>query len=102
MKKFLIIFIIFLLVLSTALIKNSTKKIEENIFMVEENIRSLKKELANSKLEFEYLSSNEKLLEFYNLYYDDQLFQKKIDEIKYISKQDNNLIIESLSFVNEE
>ncbi len=77
MKKFLTIFIIFFLVLSTAFIKNSTKKIEENIFMVEENIRSLKKELANSKLEFEYLSSNEKLLEFYNLYYDDQLFQKK-------------------------
>ena len=102
MKKFLIIFIIFLLVLSTALIKNSTKKIEENIFMVEENIRSLKKELANSKLEFEYLSSTEKLLEFYNLYYDDQLFQKKIDEIKYISKENNKLIIESLSFVNEE
>ena len=70
--------------------------------MVEENIRSLKKELANSKLEFEYLSSTEKLLEFYNLYYDDQLFQKKIDEIKYISKENNKLIIESLSFVNEE
>tara|TARA_Y100001958_G_C21197751_1_gene524839 strand:+ start:288 stop:596 length:309 start_codon:yes stop_codon:yes gene_type:complete len=102
MKKFLIIFIIFLLVLSTAFIKNSTKKIEENIFMVEENIRSLKKELANSKLEFEYLSSTEKLLEFYNLYYDDQLFQKKIEEIKYISKENNKLIIESLSFVNEE
>ena len=102
MKKFLIIFIIFLLVLSTAFIKNSTKKIEENIFMVEENIRSLKKELANSKLEFEYLSSTEKLLEFYNLYYDDQLFQKKIEEIKYISKENNKLIIESLGFVNEE
>ena len=102
MKKFLIIFIIFLLVLSTAFIKNSTKKIEENIFMVEENIRSLKKELANSKLEFEYLSSTEKLLEFYNLYYDDQLFQKKIEEIKYISRENNKLIIESLSFVNEE
>ena len=102
MKKFLIIFIIFLLVLSTAFIKNSTKKIEENIFMVEENIRSLKKELANSKLEFEYLSSTEKLLEFYNLYYDDQLFQKKIEEIKYISKENNKLIIESLSFINEE
>ncbi len=102
MKKFLTIFIIFFLVLSTAFIKNSTKKIEENIFMVEENIRSFKKELANSKLEFEYLSSTEKLLEFYNLYYDDQLFQKKIDEMKYISKQDNKLIIESLSFVNEE
>ena len=70
--------------------------------MVEENIRSLKKELANSKLEFEYLSSTEKLLEFYNLYYDDQLFQKKIDEIKYISKENNKLIIESLGFVNEE
>ena len=70
--------------------------------MVEENIRSLKKELANSKLEFEYLSSTEKLLEFYNLYYDDQLFQKKIEEIKYISKENNKLIIESLGFVNEE
>ena len=87
MKKFLIIFIIFLLVLSTAFIKNSTKKIEENIFMVEENIRSLKKELANSKLEFEYLSSTEKLLEFQNLYFDDELVKKAISEIIIIDEK---------------
>ena len=68
MKKFSIILLIFLLILFTAQIKNSTKKIEDEIFTVKENLIGLKKELGNTKLEFNYLSSAEKLLKYQSMY----------------------------------
>ena len=64
MKKFSVIFLIIFLILCTALIKNSTKKLDEEIFVKKENIRSLKNEYENIKLEYDYLSSTEKLFEF--------------------------------------
>jgi cell division protein FtsL len=56
--------VIFFLVLSTAIIKNTTKQIEDEIFTVKENIRVLKSEFENISLEYDYLSSAEKLLEY--------------------------------------
>tara|TARA_Y100001970_G_scaffold240271_1_gene302862 strand:- start:5875 stop:6180 length:306 start_codon:yes stop_codon:yes gene_type:complete len=100
MKKFFVVLLIVFLILSTALIKNSTKKIDDNIFVLEENIRSLKKELENIKLENDYLSSAEKLLEFQNLYFDDELVKKDIKEIKVINKKLNKLKIEQLTFID--
>ena len=82
MKKFSLAAVIFLLVLSTALIKNTTKKIEDEIFIVRENIRILETDFENISLEYDYLSSAEKLLEFQSLYFEDELIQKKIKDIK--------------------
>ena len=62
MKKIIVITFIFSLIFLTAFIKNSSKKIEDEIFLVNESLRDLKKELSDTKLEFEYLSSTEKLL----------------------------------------
>ena len=86
MKKFFAILLILSLILSTAIIKNSTKKIDEDIFVLEENIRGLKNEFENIKLEFEFLSSSERLLEFKKSYFEDNLIQKDIKEIKIIRK----------------
>ena len=63
MKKFLVILSILSLILFTAIIKNSTKRIDEEIFASKENLRDLEKDFENIKLEHEYLSSAEKLLE---------------------------------------
>ena len=82
MKKFILAVIIFLLVLSTAIIKNTAKQIEDEIFTVKENIRVLKSEFENVSLEYDYLSSAEKLLEYQTLYFDDELIQKNISNIK--------------------
>ena len=87
MKKFWIISLILFLVLITAVIKNSTKKLEDKIFTTNEKLRSLNKELENVKLEFDFLSSAEKLLNFQNLYFDEELIQKEIKEIKIIKNQ---------------
>ena len=101
MKKFSVISLIMSLILFTAFIKNSTKKIDEEIFGKEENLRSLNQEYKNAKLEFEYLSSSEKLLEFQNLYFDEQMVQKELKEINLIKKSSNKLIIKELKIIND-
>ena len=101
MRKFFVIFLILFLILFTALVKNSTKRIDDMIFVSEENIRSLKKDLENIQLEYNYLSSTEKLLEFQITYFDDELIKKKIQEIKTIDLKNKKLEIKQLGFVNE-
>ena len=101
MKKFSVISLIMSLILFTAFIKNSTKKIDEEIFGKEENLRSLNQEYKNAKLEFEYLSSSEKLHEFQNLYFDEQMVQKELKEINLIKKSSNKLIIKELKIIND-
>ena len=93
MSKFFVISFILLLILFTAFIKNSTKKIDEEIFAKEENLRFLRQEFGSSKLEFEYLSSTEKLIKFQKSYFDDELLQRNLEDIKII---DNSLNIFSI------
>ena len=82
MKKFALAVVIFFLVLSTAIIKNTTKQIEDEIFTAKENIRVLNSEFENVSLEYDYLSSAERLLEYQSQYFDDELIQKNINDIK--------------------
>ncbi len=93
MKKLLLTLTIIILVLTTAIVKNTTKKIEDKIFAYKESVRLLKSEFENIQLEYDYLSSAEKLLEYQSLYFEDQLVQKKIEDIKIynISKNTNKL-----------
>ena len=100
MKKFLIIFSILFLILLTAFIKNSTKKIEDEVFLFQENIRVLKKEFEKIKLEFDYLSSSENLLQFQNLYFDDELIRKDIKKI-HILKNGKEIDIKQFKISNE-
>ncbi len=101
MKKFLVISLILFLILFTAIIKNSTKRIDDEIFAIKENIRSFKKDFENIKLEYDYLSSAEKLLEFQRLYFDDELIKKDIQNIKIINKNTNFIEIKQFRFINE-
>ena len=93
----MVIIFIFLLIFSTAIIKNSTKKIEDEIFEVKESLRDLEKNLNDTMLEFEYLSSNEKLLKYQSQYFDENLIQKNINTIKILTKKSNNLFISTLN-----
>ncbi len=101
MKKFSVIFFLVFLILSTALVKNSTKRTDDEIFTIKENIRALKKDFENIKLEYEFLSSTEKLLEFQNLYFDDELVKKDINEIKIIDQSTKKVLINNLILGNE-
>ena len=101
MKKFGLAVIIFLLVLSTAIIKNTTKQIEDEIFIVKENIRILKSEFENVSLEYDYLSSADKLLEYQSLYFEDDLIQKNIKDIKIYNISKNLKKIQDFKIIKE-
>tara|TARA_Y100000816_G_scaffold175999_1_gene126849 strand:+ start:82 stop:393 length:312 start_codon:yes stop_codon:yes gene_type:complete len=102
MKNFFVIFLLFFLIFSTAIVKNSTKRIDDEIFVLRENIRDLKKNFENTRLEFDYLSSTEKLLQFQNLYFDNELIKFDIKEIKTITRKKNEIQIGQLSFNKNE
>ena len=101
MKKFSVIFLILFLILFTAIVKNSTKRIDDEIFATKEDLRGLKIDYENIKLENDYLSSTEKLLNLQNLYFDDELVKKDINEIKIIDQSLEKLEIKNLSVINE-
>tara|TARA_B100000287_G_C20149461_1_gene589579 strand:+ start:113 stop:418 length:306 start_codon:yes stop_codon:yes gene_type:complete len=101
MIKFSTIFLILTLITFTAYIKNSTKKIEDKIYASHENLRLFKKELENTKLEYDYLSSSEKLIKLQNQYFEDVLVKKDLKNIKIIKKISNKLDIEKIATNNE-
>ena len=101
MKKLILAFTIIILVLTTAIIKNTTKKIEDTIFVYKESIRLLKSDLENIQLEYDYLSSAEKLLEYQSLYFENDLIQKKIKDIKIYNISGSNKNIEDFKIIRE-
>ena len=101
MKKIVLVFVIFSLILSTAIIKNSAKKNEDKIFTLNENIRILNSELEKIKLEFDYLSSSDKLLEYQSLYFENNLVQKKIENIKVLTINNKNKTIKNLKIIKD-
>ena len=96
MKKFFIFILIFSLIVITSLIKNSTKKVDDEIYSLNENIRFLENRLEDTKLEYDYLSSSEKLLGYQKLYFENYLQKKSIDEINTIKISNNKLSINKL------
>ena len=100
MSKIFVISLIVFLIFSTAIIKNSTKRIDDEIFILKENLRGLKKDFENVKLEYDYLSSSERLLEFQNSYFDNELKKKDIQEIKVLIELSNKIKLENLSFID--
>ena len=101
MKKLFLVFTIIILVLTTAIIKNTTKKIEDKIFAYKESVRLLRSDLENIRLEHDYLSSAEKLLEYQSLYFEDQLVQKKIEDIKIYNISENVNKLEDYKITKE-
>jgi cell division protein FtsL len=101
MKKILTISLIFFLILVTSIIKNSTKKIDDEIFVLKENIHNLNTQLETRKLEFNYLSSAEKLIDYQNQYFENELKKKNLNEIKILSFENKNIKIQKIQIINE-
>ena len=96
MTKLLIFTVILILIVSTSLIKNSTKDLDDKIYSTKENILFLENRYKDSKLEFSYLSSSERLLEYQKLYFENSLVKKSLKELKTLKLIDNGLIIKEL------
>jgi len=97
MTKSIVFTLILFLIITTSLIKNSTKNLDGQIYSVKENILFLENRFEDSKLEFDYLSSSEKLLEYQKLYFDNSLVKKSLKEFKTLKIIDNKIIFNELS-----
>ena len=102
MKKILTIFLIFSLIVITSFIKNSTKKIDEELFSLKENISDLNLEFDNVKLEFDYLSSPEKLINYQNFYFENKLIQKNINEIEIVDFTKEKILTNDVKIIDIE
>ena len=98
MKKFWVISLILFLIVTTTLVKNSTKNIENQIFTKRENISISKKELSDLILEYNYLSSAEKLMQYQTKFFEEELIQKKLEDFQVI---ENNIEIKKILKIDE-
>ena len=104
MKKLFLVFVILLLIIVTTITKNSTKQIENKIFSTKENIRALNDKYEFVLLEYNFLSSPGKLLEYQSKYFEkenslEDLISIDLNKIKEIDFIDNELIIQN--FIKE-
>jgi hypothetical protein len=98
MKKVALL-IILVLILATSLVKNSTKEIEDKIFALNESIRSLSAEFGDVMLEYNFLSSPDKLIRYQSEYFERELTKIDIMKIQEISEKNN--IIKTTGFIKK-
>ena len=101
MIKFTVFTLMLVLIITTSLIKNSTKDLDDQIYSIGENILFLEDRFNDTKLEFDYLSSSEKLLEYQKLYFENLLVKKSLQELKTIKILENKIIIGDLKIVGQ-
>jgi|TARA_B100001540_G_C15802681_1_gene640650 hypothetical protein len=101
MIRLIILFLIFLLILSTTVTKNSTKKLDKEIFQLDENIRLLRNKYDLIQLEYNYLSSPSRLNKLGEKYFKDIFINKDIKKFGKIMIDPNKNIINQIQ-INEE
>ena len=78
LKRILITIPIIFLIVSTTLTKNSTKKLDKSIFETREDIRALNDIYELVLLDYNYLTSPNKLMEYSQAYFEKELKKKKL------------------------
>ena len=89
MKKIILVFSVMFLIVITTITKNSTKKLENQIFTTKENISVLKDQYEMVLLDYNFLSSPKKLMEYQSKYYETDLIPLDINKVKKINKKLN-------------
>jgi len=84
MKKIFFFIPVIFLIFATTITKNSTKQLDKKIFETNENIRVLKDKYELEMLEYNYLSSPKKLIEYQKKYFDNELLEADIANINWI------------------
>jgi len=101
MKKIILIFSILFLIVVTTFTKNSTKKLDNQIFSIRENISVLKDKYELVLLDYNFLTSPKKLLEYQSKYFETDLIPLDITQIKEIKEESNKLVITEFSEIKK-
>tara|TARA_Y100000590_G_scaffold300237_1_gene338521 strand:+ start:1702 stop:2007 length:306 start_codon:yes stop_codon:yes gene_type:complete len=95
MKKLILFLSIFLLLIFTTMTKNSTKDIEKKIYNTKENLRILEQRYEMVLLDFNYLSSPKKLMEYQSKYFENELKEIDVTNLKKITLRENEIKVEN-------
>ena len=90
MKKFIFLIPVIFLILATTLTKNATKQLDKKIFETKENIRVLENRLELVLLDYNFLTSPKKLMEYQTKFFENNLIQLKISNIKNLEDLKKN------------
>ncbi len=102
MKKTLLFIVIISLIVITTLTKNSTIKLENQIFNAKENISLLKDKYELIRLDYNYLTTPKKLLDYQAQYFENELSKIEIKQIKELIINDEKILIRDFkTFSNE-
>ncbi len=101
MKKLFLFIPIIFLVFATTVTKNSTKKLDKKIFEIKENIRVLQDKHELVLLEYNYLTSPKKLMQYQKKYFDNELFEADIQNFNWLEINNKEIKIKKVVSNNE-
>ena len=101
MKKLFFFIPVIFLIFATTVTKNSTKQLDKKIFDVKENLRVLQDKYELVMLEYNYLTSPKKLMEYQKKYFDNELLETDIESLNWIEIKNKEIIINKVIINNE-
>ena len=101
MKKLIFFIPVIFLIIATTITKNSTKQLDTKIFEIKENNRVLQDKYELLMLEYNYLTSPKKLMEYQKRYFDNELIEVDIDSLNWIKIKNNQYEIIKIVNFNE-
>ena len=84
MKKYIILFGIIFLIITTSIVKSSTRQLEKKIFLLEEEVKILEEKYDFLLLENDYLTTPERLVGLKEKIFKDKFFPINPKDIKKI------------------
>ncbi len=101
MKKLFFFIPVIFLIFATTVTKNSTKQLDKKIFEIKENLRVLQDKYELEMLEYNYLTSPKKLMEYQKKYFDDELLEADIESLNLIETKNKKIKINKIVSNNE-
>jgi len=100
-KKLFFYIPVIILIFATTVTKNSTKQLDKKIFNTKENISVMQDKYELLMLEYNYLTSPKKLMEYQKNYFDNELFESDIENLNWIENINNEVKIKKILSNNE-
>ncbi len=101
MKKLFFFIPVLFLIIATTITKNSTKQLDTKIFEIKENKRVLQDKYELLMLEYNYLTSPKKLMEYQKRYFDNELIEVDVESLNWIKIKNNKYEITKIVNFNE-
>ena len=101
MKKLFFFIPVIFLIIATTVTKNSTKQLDKKILEIKENLRVLQDKFELEMLEYNYLTSPKKLMEYQKKYFDNELLEADIESLNWIENENKEIKIKKIVSNNE-